>query len=104
MTYFFETGEDGRSLMSTVEGRIAIASFYYLAYTPLQHLRDTLEEEMNTENMLQALVDATEFSQLPLRHNEDNIKTELTKQVIVYTMDSPHIHVPGCYCSPTAPA
>ena len=56
--------------MSTVEGRIAIASFYYLAYTPLQHLRDTLEEEMNTENMLQALVDATEFSQLPLRHNK----------------------------------
>ena len=102
MTYFYETGEDGRSLMSTVEGRIA--SFNYLVYTTLQHLRDTLAEEMNTENVLQALVDTTEFSQLPLRHNEDNIKTELTKQVIVYTMDSPHIHVPGCYCSPTAPA
>ena len=78
--------------MSTVEGRIA--SFYYLAYTTLQHLRDTLAEELNIENVLQALVDATEFSQLPLRHNEDNIKTELTKQcplkVIVYTMDFPH--------------
>ena len=78
--------------MSTVEGRIA--SFYYLAYTTLQHLRDTLAEEMNIENMLQALVDTTEFSQLPLRQNEDIIKTELTKQcplkVIVYTMESTH--------------
>ena len=47
---------------------------------------------MNIENVLQALVDATEFSQLPLRQNVDIIKIELTKQcplkVIVYTMDS----------------
>ena len=46
------------------------------------------------ENVLQALLDATEFSQLPVRHNEDNISTELVKQcpmrVNMYTMDFPH--------------
>ena len=51
-----------------------------MAHTTLQHMRETLVEEMTTENVLQALVDAPEFSQLPLRHNEDNINTELAKQ------------------------
>ena len=78
MSYCLETDDDGRSIYSTVEGRIA--SFYYLTHTTLQHLRDTLEADMSTEQMLQTLVDATEFSQLPVRHNEDNINAELAKQ------------------------
>lgn len=92
MSYCLQTDEDGRTIYSTVEGRIA--SFYYLAHTTLQHLRDSLEEDMTTEKMLQTLVDATEFSQLPVRHNEDLINTELAKQcpleVNIYTMDSPN--------------
>merc|ERR1712183_786828 len=56
--------------------------------------RDSLVQEMTTEQVLQVLVDATEFNQLPVRHNEDNINTELAKQcplkVNVYTMDSPN--------------
>ena len=92
MSYCLETDDDGRSIYSTVEGRIA--SFYYLTHTTLQHLRDTLEADMSTEQMLQTLVDATEFSQLPVRHNEDNINAELAKQcplkVNIYTMDSPN--------------
>ena len=92
MSYCLQTDEDGRTIYSTVEGRIA--SFYYLAHTTLQHLRDSLEQDMTTEQMLQTLVDATEFSQLPVRHNEDLINTELAKQcpleVNIYTMDSPN--------------
>ena len=92
MSYCLEQDDDGRSIYSTVEGRIA--SFYYLTHTTLQHLRDTLEADMSTEQMLQTLVDATEFSQLPVRHNEDNINAELAKQcplkVNIYTMDSPN--------------
>ena len=53
----------------------------------LQHFRDAYVVEITREN----LVDATEFSQLPLWHNED---TKLPKQcplkVNVYTMDSPN--------------
>ena len=37
MSYCLETDEDGRTVYSTVEGRIA--SYYYLAHTTLQHLR-----------------------------------------------------------------
>ena len=92
MSYCLETDEDGRTIYSTVEGRIA--SFYYLAHTTLQHLRDSLESDMTTEQTLQTLVDATEFSQLPVRHNEDNINAELAKQcpleTNIYTMDSPN--------------
>ena len=54
MSYCLETGEDGRSLLSTVEGWIA--SYYYLARTACQHMRDTLVEEMTSGNELQALV------------------------------------------------
>ncbi len=40
------------------------------------------------------LVDCTEFSQLPVRHNEDLINTDLAKSCPLptnpYTMDSPH--------------
>ena len=50
-----------------------------LAHTTLQHLRDSLKEDMTTEEVLQTLVDATEFAQLPVRHNEDNINSELAK-------------------------
>ena len=92
MSYCVETDEDGRTVYSTVEGRIA--SYYYLAHTSLQHLRDSLEADMTTEQVLQCLVDATEFDQLPVRHNEDNINSELAKQcplkVNIYTMDSPN--------------
>ena len=92
LSYCLETDEDGRTVYSTVEGRIA--SFYYLAHTTLQHLRDSLKEDMTTEEVLQTLVDATEFGQLPVRHNEDNINSELAKQcplkVNIYTMDSPN--------------
>lgn len=42
----------------------------------------------------QVLVDSTEFSQLPVRHNEDLVNTDLAKtcplEVNAYTMDSPH--------------
>ena len=44
--------------------------------------------------MLQAIMDNTDFSQLPVRHNEDFTNTELAQQcpmkVNVYTMDSLH--------------
>ena len=92
LSYCLQTDEDGRTVHSTVEGRIA--SYYYLAHTTLQHLRDSLKEDMTTEEVLQTLGDATEFDQLPVRHNEDNINSELAKQcplkVNTYTMDSPN--------------
>ena len=87
-----ETAEDGRSLYTTVLGRIA--SYYYLSHNTVKHFQDTLQAEMTIGEVLQVLVDATEFAELPVRHNEDNLNTELAKscplKVNQYMMDSAH--------------
>lgn len=50
-----------------------IASFYYLSHQSMKHFRDTLRSDLNLEELIQALCDAHEYSQLPVRHNEDNL-------------------------------
>ena len=49
---------------------------------------------MSTIDAIQVLVDSTEFSTIPVRHNEDILNTELAKacpnEVNQYSMDSPH--------------
>jgi activating signal cointegrator complex subunit 3 len=60
----------------------------------VRHFQEALHAEMTTAEVLQALVDATEFAELPVRHNEDNLNTELAKscplKVNAYMMDSAH--------------
>jgi len=91
-SYCIETDEDGRSIYCTVLGRIA--SYYYLAHQTVQHFQDNLSADMSTIDAIQVLVDSTEFSTIPVRHNEDILNTELAKacpnQVNQYTLDSPH--------------
>lgn len=48
-----------------------IASFYYLSHETMKHFRDNLRGELNTEELIQVLCDVHEYSQLPVRHNED---------------------------------
>ena len=88
-----ETDEDGRTLYATVLGRIA--SYYYLSHHTVAHFQDTLQAEMSVAEVLQILVDVTEFAELPVRHNEDLENTELAKscplKVNQYMMESPHI-------------
>ena len=92
MSYCIESDDDGRGIYSTVLGRIA--SYYYLAHQTLQHFQDNLTPQLTTLEAIQALVDSTEFEQLPVRHNEDLLNTDLAKTcplaVNQYTMDSPH--------------
>lgn len=92
LSYCIETDDDGRGLYSTVLGRIS--SYYYLAHQTVQHFQDNLTPEMETKDALQVLVDSTEFSQIPVRHNEEFLNADLAKtcpmQVNAYTMDSPH--------------
>lgn len=92
MSYCIESDEDGRTIYSTVLGRIA--SYYYLAHQTVQHFQDNLSPNMSTADAIQMLVDASEFETLPVRHNEDILNTELAKscpnEVNQYTMDSPH--------------
>ena len=82
LTYYMngplEFDEDERGLISTTFGRIA--SYYYLSHLTVQHFNDSLNGELSLEELLIILSDATEFDQLPVRHNEDLLNADLAKK------------------------
>ena len=73
-----EFDDDERGLISTTFGRIA--SYYYLSHLTVQHFNDSLNGELSLEELLIILSDATEFDQLPVRHNEDLLNADLAKK------------------------
>lgn len=84
--------EEGGRLEPTALGRIA--SYYYLSYLTLQMFRDRLNANNTIEELLSVLSDAHEYSELPVRHNEDILNGELAKScrlpVNQYALDSSH--------------
>lgn len=66
---------DSKSVEPTSLGRIA--SYYYLSYVTLDMLRKQLEPTSDLEHLLKVLSDCHEFSQLPVRHNEDLLNGQL---------------------------
>eukprot|EP00094_Tigriopus_californicus_P013560 TCALIF_13117-PA protein Name:"Similar to ascc3 Activating signal cointegrator 1 complex subunit 3 (Gallus gallus)" AED:0.06 eAED:0.06 QI:112/0.94/0.95/1/0.78/0.75/20/319/2227 len=87
-----EIDDDGKGIQSTVLGRIA--SYYYLSHETIGQFNNELSPEMQTEELLKVLCDSKEYSELPVRHNEDQMNTELAKLCPItlnpYDMDSPH--------------
>jgi activating signal cointegrator complex subunit 3 len=90
-SYCVNVDEDGK-LEPTTSGRIA--SFYYLTHTTLKLFYDTLKENLEIEDLIDILSLASEYDQLPVRHNEDSINADLSTEVPIkvnqYTLDSPH--------------
>lgn len=87
--------EDERSLTSTPLGRIA--SFYYLHHSTVRHFWSTLSDpntDCDTASLITVLTNATEYNELPVRHNEDLLNADLAKicpiKVGRLPMDSPH--------------
>ena len=72
-SYCVKTEADGRSLYTTVLGRIV--GYYYLTHTVVSNISKTLKASESVEEVWQVLEDAT---------------TKLAK-VNPYKMDSPHI-------------
>ena len=58
-SYCVETETDGRSLYTTVLGRIV--GYYYLTHTVVSNISKTLKASESVEEVLQVLEDATEF-------------------------------------------
>ncbi|XP_055382886.1 activating signal cointegrator 1 complex subunit 3 [Condylostylus longicornis] len=83
---------DERFLYPTPMGRIS--SYYYISHQTMRHFADSLRFEMKMEEVLRVMCDAYEFSQQPVRHNEDVYNAELAKlcriKVDPLTYDSPH--------------
>lgn len=70
-----------------------IASYYYLKYTTVQMFANKLQDRMELPALVDTLSSASEFEELPVRHNEDKLNEELSTQVRwevdVYSLDSP---------------
>lgn len=64
---------------STPLGRIM--SYYYLSHKTIRHLINHAKKSANFEDVLSWMCSATEFDELPVRHNEDLINAELSKNL-----------------------
>jgi len=65
------------SIKATTLGRIA--GYYYLDYTTVHMFAQRAEEIEDEEIAIEILGDAKEFSELPVRHNEDGMNADLAK-------------------------
>uniref|UniRef100_A0A914CEE6 Activating signal cointegrator 1 complex subunit 3 n=1 Tax=Acrobeloides nanus TaxID=290746 RepID=A0A914CEE6_9BILA len=90
----FEEDED--TLKSTPLGRIC--SQYYLQHISIRHFAETLRPGLTIVALLEILADTPEYSEIPVRHNEDKINEELQyflpiKLPIGTDFESPHTKV-----------
>lgn len=92
LSHCIEVGEDNRSIEPLTCGRIA--SYYYLKHKTVKMFKDRLKPECSTEELLSILSDAEEYTDLPVRHNEDHTNNELAKCLPIelnpHSFDSPH--------------
>ena len=91
-SYCVEISED-QAIEATTLGRIA--SYYYLSHNTVRDFQDSLSSEMTLEDLLEVLCDASEYEQLPVRHNEELLNADLAKLCPIdivdkMAMESPH--------------
>ena len=58
-----------------------IMSYYYLSHKTIRHLLKHAKRDASFEDVLCWVCGATEFDELPVRHNEDLINAELSKNL-----------------------
>ncbi|RHZ82001.1 hypothetical protein Glove_115g19 [Diversispora epigaea] len=85
---------DDNDFVSTSLGKIA--SIYYLSHKTIRVFRTRIHFNSSIQDLLITLCDAEEYSELPVRHNEDLINVDLEKMLrwpiqpnLPY--DSPHV-------------
>ncbi|KAF9918433.1 hypothetical protein BX616_008873 [Lobosporangium transversale] len=84
---------DDFEIESTSLGKIC--SFYYLMHPTIQHLQEYLKPDSTYEDLLMILCGAIEYSELPVRHNEEIVNKELEQGLPLLidssmSYDSPH--------------
>lgn len=91
-SYCIEIGEDNRTIEPLTYGRIA--SYYYLKHPTIGMFKDQLKPESSVEELLLILTNADEYTDLPVRHNEDQMNSELAKHLPIevnpHSFDSSH--------------
>jgi len=58
-----------------------IMSYYYLSHTTIRHLVKKAKRHASFEDVMSWMCGATEFDELPVRHNEDLINAEMAKNL-----------------------
>uniref|UniRef100_K1RGX5 Activating signal cointegrator 1 complex subunit 3 n=1 Tax=Magallana gigas TaxID=29159 RepID=K1RGX5_MAGGI len=83
---------DQRGVHPMTLGRIS--SYYYLNHKTMRMFRDELKSECTMPELIEVLSNAEEYAQLPVRHNEDQINSQLAQKVPLevnpHTYDSSH--------------
>uniref|UniRef100_A0A4W3HS74 Activating signal cointegrator 1 complex subunit 3 n=1 Tax=Callorhinchus milii TaxID=7868 RepID=A0A4W3HS74_CALMI len=91
-SYCMAVGEDNRSLQPLDFGRIA--SYYYLKHPTVRMFKERMKVDCSVEELISILTDATEYAELPVRHNEDQLNSEMAKQLPIevnpHSFDSAH--------------
>jgi len=71
-----------------------ISSYYYLDYQSVAMFQETLHQGSELCDILTILADATEYDELPVRHNEDKINEQLADKVrwpVREDFEDPHV-------------
>ncbi|KAK7108639.1 hypothetical protein V1264_016337 [Littorina saxatilis] len=91
-SYCLEVEEDNVSITPQTLGRIS--SYYYLNHNTVRMFNDSLKADATIPDLVEVLSNATEFAQLPVRHNEDGLNsdlaTKLPLEVNRHSFDSAH--------------
>ncbi|KAM8869339.1 activating signal cointegrator 1 complex subunit 3 isoform 2-T4 [Spinachia spinachia] len=91
-SYCIVIKEDDRTIEPLTYGRIA--SYYYLKHQTIGTFKERLKAELPIHELLSVLTDAEEYAELPVRHNEDQLNSQLAQhlpvQVNPHSYDSAH--------------
>ena len=90
--YCIEVDTDDKSVVPTTYGRIA--SYYYIHHESVRKFKDNLTANSSLADLLSLMTSVEEYAQLPVRHNEDTVNSELAQKLPLpvksHTFDSPH--------------
>ncbi|XP_054637611.1 activating signal cointegrator 1 complex subunit 3 isoform X1 [Dunckerocampus dactyliophorus] len=91
-SYCIEIKEDDRTIEPLSYGRIG--SYYYLKHQTTRLFKERLKAELPIKELLSILTDAEEYAELPVRHNEDQLNSQLAQQLPLevnpHSYDSAH--------------
>lgn len=91
-SYCIEIKEDDRTIEPLTYGRIS--SYYYLKHQTIRMFKERLRSELPIPELLSILTDAEEYAELPVRHNEDQLNSQLAQQLPLqvnpHSYDSAH--------------
>ncbi|KAM6995450.1 activating signal cointegrator 1 complex subunit 3 isoform 1-T2 [Tautogolabrus adspersus] len=91
-SYCIEIKEDDRTIEPLTYGRIS--SYYYLRHQSIRTFKERLRAELPIQDLLSILTDAEEYAELPVRHNEDQLNSQLAQQLPLqvnpHSFDSAH--------------